>query len=701
MLSSAELSLPAWRALKKQVTSVHSLTALRKVLRLFRTAAHSNDDEKVGEESAATLRLTSSTLYTDVIRFAVNSVPSTFTHHLPIPTKSPLTVHPRFKVLGPLLKSYLTSYIHLLSTLHDPQLIRLLLSTLLSTLNPLLSPFPKLSHRLLKPLLTLWSTADRSTRIDSFLCIRQLCLTLTRHGLLEESMKAIYLTYVQYARWTTAVNVGVLDFMSNCIVELYGMDGGMAYQHAFVYIRQLAIHLRNAQHNGKGGGPAGGGEGGGGRRKGWEGKKKGGEKAAKGGGDAGGHKLVYNWQFVNCLRVWTKVLASPLAAHPVSSSSSNSSSSAPATLRPLLYPFVQICLGVATLLPSSRYHPLRLVVCDFLLTLSSSCHLSIPVPPILLSLFSSAELTRRPSSSTTRSPDLRYTLRVSKATATSRAYQEQLCTHALRLLIRSATIHSYSLAYPELILPTLRFLRRWVKRSRIHRLNQQIGGVVTQLEWNAEWCRKRREGSEWTPKDALEGRVDGMYAWRGLGGEEEGGEKGKEGVSPLERYARMERGEVEGEKEVDEKDMDWDGSQSKGKRRSGDDGGEEEEDEGKGEGEEQEEGDEDGDGQEDDEEGMMEDSDEEDEGDERRPQPSSLRKKQRQGKAAAAAPSAAQKGPPKGPPKKAEKSTQPLKHGQQTKAETSGIKKQKVAVDDAAATGEDIVTELVLSDDDD
>jgi nucleolar complex protein 2 len=98
-------------------------------------------------------------------------------------------------------------------------------------------------------------------------------------------------------------------------VEMYSLDLAASYQHAFVYIRQLAIHLRNAITT----------------------KTK----------DA--HRGVYNWQYINCLRVWAKALA----LH---------GSTPDAPLYPLVYPLIQVCLGVLDLLPASRYFPLKFIV---------------------------------------------------------------------------------------------------------------------------------------------------------------------------------------------------------------------------------------------------------------------------------------------------------------------------------------------------
>ena len=687
------MTLQQWRLLKRQVSTVHSISGLRKVLRLFRAASHANDDEKVGEDdTTARLRFSSSTLVSDVIQFSITQLPDVFTHHLSPPASATtssshrsLASHPKFKTIAPLLKTYLAAYIHLLATQHDGKMIRLLLHSCLNTLVPLFEPYPKLILRLLKHLITLWSTADRSPRIDAFLCIRQLCVQHGgRQGVLEEAMRGMYLTYVSYARFTSGNNVGVLEFMCNCLVELYGLDGPLAYQHAFVYIRQLAIHLRNATQGGKAAGV-------GGKRGGGEGERGEKRKGKRGAVDDLSYKSVYNWQFINCLRAWTKVLASPLAAQPAASTSAATMPSTPATLRPLLYPFVQVCLGVLTLLPSSRYHPLRLTVINFLITLSTACHLYIPLVPSILSLFSSPELTRKPSSTSAKSPDIRYLLKVSKTTALTRGYQEQVTSAALRALVHYYALHSYSLAYPELMLVATRYLRRWVKQSKIGRLKKEINAVVTQLEWNADWVQQRREKADYTPKDCVEGKVDGMYALRGGEGREE--------VSVLEKYVRLEKGEEE------KGAVDWEGKERSGKKGTGDEEEDEREDEDEGQDSEgaedgDEEGEEDGNVEydDDDEDVVDTDGDDFDDDDDEEEEEEPARKPASKKQKATASKLATNKGA-KG--KKVEPSSKSVQAAKGDVLQKGKKNRVLTATDMADEDEGDIVTELVLSDDDD
>lgn len=93
--------------------------------------------------------------------------------------------------------------------------------------------------------------------------------------------------------------------MKNSATEIYCTNQSAAYQLAFGYIRQLAIHLRNSMKV----------------------KSK----------DA--FKQVYNWQFVHCVDFWCIVLARACSFDAEAESGEESD------LKPLIYPLVQITLG--------------------------------------------------------------------------------------------------------------------------------------------------------------------------------------------------------------------------------------------------------------------------------------------------------------------------------------------------------------------
>jgi len=56
----------------------------------------------------------------------------------------------------------------------------------------------------------------------------------------------MYVKYVQNTKFVSPNTLPGINFMKCSLVEIYLLDHDISYNHAFLYIRQLAINLRNA-----------------------------------------------------------------------------------------------------------------------------------------------------------------------------------------------------------------------------------------------------------------------------------------------------------------------------------------------------------------------------------------------------------------------------------------------------------------------
>jgi nucleolar complex protein 2 len=407
---------------------------------------------------------------------------------------------PIWSKVEPLVRTFLLSAATFLGEVVDAVTTRFVLRALLPAV-PLLEGVPAAAPKLLKIFVKFWAHGadslsnvddsrrsaaqkadkkassfgvDHATRIDSFLAVRRMCLTLPpRSQVLEATLKGMYLAFVRVSKNMNQHTHPTVIFMCNCLTEIYGMDPHSSYQHTFVYIRQLAIHLRSTI-------------------------QKASEEATR---------SVYNWQFLNSLRVWAHVLA----AHAADAAS---------PLAPLVYPFTQVCLGVIELTGAPGYFPVRFAVSEFLNLVAAKCKVYIPLAPHLLAVLNSSILAgaiRQPKGEAAaraardrKVSDVKYKLHVSPAVMASQAFHSLTLGRTFDALTHHLAIYSHSIAFPELVLPVKFLLRRFSKASRNQAAVRSARQLLTAITETAQNVLLRRVGVSFTPRDLLSKGISGV-----------------------------------------------------------------------------------------------------------------------------------------------------------------------------------------------
>jgi nucleolar complex protein 2 len=374
----------------------------------------------------------------------------------------------KFRTLTPLLKSHTVSLHHLLENLSDASTLRMTLESILSLLPYILS-FKKIIREVTKIVSSVWadSANTEATRLSAFLVLRRLVL-IADSGIKEAVLKQTYQGLIKGARNTTVHNIQGINLMKNTASELWGLDPTVGYTTGFAFIRQLAVHLRSSITN----------------------KTK------------DSYKTVYNWQYVHSLDFWSRVVA----AHCESLREAESGKESP--LRPLIYPIVQVTLGAMRLIPTAQYFPLRFQLIRSLLRISASTLTYIPLAPALVEVLSSAEMKKLPKPSTLKVLEFNTSIRAPKAYLRTRIYQDGVGEQVAELLSEFFVLWARNIAFPELALPVIVMLKRWIKAmskknsgNRNAKINSAIALLVQKLETNAKWVEEKRAKVDFAPND--------------------------------------------------------------------------------------------------------------------------------------------------------------------------------------------------------
>ncbi|EEB06453.1 noc complex subunit Noc2 family protein [Schizosaccharomyces japonicus yFS275] len=441
----------------------HSLNVMQKVIQAFKAAAYFN------EEGSASLKYTISDpkIFNGVLLLALKEVPAVLQHHFPIKKVSEHrqtidTSNKRLAKLSTSLRSYGLSLLHILEGMSDAKNLSLLLREA-KNVTPYLMSHRKFLKAFTQAVVAQWGTnRDDSVRASAFMLLRELCISADA-ALAALILRSVYLTFVRQCGHTSVHTLDGINFMKNSAVELMLLEESSCYQTAYRYIRQLAITLRNViQHPGK-------------------------ETL----------KLVQNWSYIHSLDLWARLLSKGVWLERERKSNNG--------LSALVYPLVQIALGVVRVAVSAQYFPLRFHVIRVLLFVAQQCGVSIPIAPLLFEVLNSSEMKRKPRPSTLKALDFQVEIHAPTTYLHTRIFQEGVADQVSELLLEYCTLYCKSIAMPEISIPVIVHLKRFIKRSKNIHLNRSLLTLVRKLEANAAFVQEKRVAHHFAPIALEEG----------------------------------------------------------------------------------------------------------------------------------------------------------------------------------------------------
>jgi len=442
----------------------NSLKSLKFVFRAFHAAVHSlvpeDGEEKEKKKKSPHYSVESGFLYNQLmkrcLKYSVSILEKNLStakrkkfhsNHLP-------SSHKMWSKIKVPLKQYLCDILQILRIHTDVSVLTILLKHC-QALCVFYACFPKISKMLLKRLIRMWSSGDEHVRVMAFLCIRTLSFLTPK--LYEFIVKKLYLGFVRNSKFVNLKTKPLIVFMKNSLIEMFSYNEALTYKQGFLYIRQLAITLRNAITV----------------------KKK------------DSLQSVYNWQYISCLQLWSQVVSDLYGE----------------VLKPLVYPVVQINIGVIKLVPAARYYPLRFHCIQSLNYISKKSGVYIPTAALVLRALESNEFLRKPNSSE-KIPDFSGILKVSKSHLRTKGFQDCTIEMAVESLLEHYAVFSNSIAFPELIFPSCHRLKHLIKNAGVSKLSKDMKMVVEKLQLHSETMKSSRDQVNFSPKD-----IDAVKQW--------------------------------------------------------------------------------------------------------------------------------------------------------------------------------------------
>ena len=465
-----ELTSQMVKQWKEALSNSPDTRIIKNVTSAFKAAVHINTED---ESSEYKYSIVDERVFQELMIVALKDLPKAVQKLVPYRTvrgSRALPSNKNVSRLSSIIKSHASSFLLLLGDNSNTKVVAMTLHSV-NELLPFLLSFRRILKLLVAAVVQIWATTmDIETQVATFAFLFNSAKEFKK-SLLEIVLKATYSTFIKNCRKTNIRTMPLLNFQKNSAAELFTIDEIVGYQIGFEYIRQLAIHLRNTMNSIT--------------------------KKTNKVPTADACKVVYNWQFCHSLDFWSRVLSYAC--------NNEGKSNRESPLRQLVYPLIQVTIGVARLVPTPQFFPLRFYLVKSLIRLSQNTGVFIPILPILTEILSSTAFTKQvKKGANLEAFDFDHNIKCSQGYLGTRVYQEGLSEQLVDLLAEYFTLYCKSVSFPELVTPAIITLRRYMKTSKNIKLNKRLSNIVEKLQQNSAYIMDRRELIDFSPSNRTE-----------------------------------------------------------------------------------------------------------------------------------------------------------------------------------------------------